>query len=70
MTKHRTLLTVKEASQMLNVSANTLYDWRKKGYPPRYIKIGGSTSPVHYDLEDLKDFLKKHTVEPRRRKNG
>ena len=43
------LITEKEASEILRVSRNTLYIWRKQGKIP-FHKIG---KPIRYDKADI-----------------
>lgn len=53
------LLTVKQAAQVLQVSAGTLDVWRStKRYPLRFVKVGRS---VRYRTADLEEFLNRRT---------
>ena len=54
------LLTVKEASNMMNIKDNTLYDWVAQGKIP-YLKLNGC---IRFDLEELKTWLKSCRKEP------
>ena len=49
------VLTVKEAANVLAVSAATVYRWAREGLLPRH-KMGGS---VRFTLEDLERFFKQ-----------
>ena len=46
------LLTTIELSQVLNVSRQSIYKWRKDGMP--FYKIGKA---VRFDLEEIKEWL-------------
>lgn len=51
MDKH--LLTTIELSQVLNVSRQSIYKWRKEGMP--FYKIG---TAVRFDLDEIREWLK------------
>ena len=54
------LLTPEQAAEYLNVSKDTLADWRaRKRYTLRFIRVG---TCVRYRLSDLEDFLASRTV--------
>jgi predicted site-specific integrase-resolvase len=50
------LMTVKEAAEVLGLSAHTLNDWRVKGKGPEYCKLEGA---VRYSVEALQAFKDK-----------
>jgi len=59
MTTKRTLLTEKQMADELQRSHRTLAKGRTTGYPDiPYIKIGAS---VRYDLDEVNEWLAKHT---------
>ena len=47
------LLTVKEASELINVKAKTLYQWIELEQIPHY-RLNGS---IRFDLEDLSAWI-------------
>lgn len=50
-----TLVTTKVAAEMLGISYNTLWLWRRQGTGPRSIKVGKQR--VRFRLVDIKDWL-------------
>lgn len=57
------LLTTTEAARLLNLSPDTIKDWRirpaRYGPRPPYIRIG---RVIRYNWNDLLEFLKTHTM--------
>jgi len=51
------------AAEVLGLAVQSLRNRRCKRQGPPYVKIGGR---VVYLLDDLKDFLKKHRINPER----
>ena len=57
------LLTDVESAQLLNLSVQTLRNWRSKRIGPPYIKLGRA---VRYKLVDLLEWVEKRAVDPER----
>lgn len=55
----KSLVTEKEAAEMLNVSVTTLRRWRSDGVRPNYIKLGKC---VRYDVSELQSVVEKKTT--------
>jgi predicted DNA-binding transcriptional regulator AlpA len=53
-----TLLTPKQVSEKLQVSVETLKNWRDNGTGPRHIKLGGQ---IRYRSIDLETYLNENT---------
>lgn len=51
------LLTERQAAQRLSLSPRTLQKWRNAGRGPRYVRLGGSTGRVRYDVAELEVWL-------------
>jgi len=50
----KTYLNHNEASAILGISTHTLYQWRFRGFGPKYYKIGRK---VGYLEQDIKDWV-------------
>lgn len=51
-------LTPRQLAEELDVSTQTLANWRWAGTGPRYTKLGdGRTSPVRYNRRDVDAWL-------------
>ena len=63
-THPRLLLTPADAASSIGVSADTLREWRQRGYGPAYVRVGkGPRARVRYPTEDLKTWsesLERH----------
>lgn len=57
------LLSVRELSELLQVSVSTLYEWRVIGQGPRGIKVGGH---LRFDPHDVDEWLRKCKAESSR----
>lgn len=59
------LYTADEAAALLRVTPETLFNWRRKGIGPRYVRPNGtkSTRRVVYRECDLRDFIESSLVE-------
>jgi hypothetical protein len=51
----------KVAAKIIGLATQTLANWRHLRKGPKYIKMGRS---VRYDLLDLIEFMKMHTIDP------
>lgn len=51
----------KTAGEMLDLQVSTLQKWRWLRKGPKYLKLGRR---VVYRLQDLEDFLERHSVSP------
>ena len=47
------LLTTNELAELMKVTTQSIYNWRKQGMP--FYKIGKS---VRFDLEEIREWLK------------
>ncbi len=54
----------KIAAKEMDISVQTLRNWRCKRKGPPYIKIGRS---VRYDLKEVMEYMKRHTIHPEKR---
>jgi len=52
------LLTVREAAEMLRLHVGTLNNWRVSGAGPRFVRLGRH---VRYRVSDLDSFLDEQT---------
>ena len=50
-----------EAATYLSRSPRTLADWRLRGVGPAWVRMGSS---VAYSIDDLDEYVNKHTVMP------
>lgn len=48
------LLRTRDLAEMLNVDVSTIYRWRRNGFGPRSIKVGGL---VRYDKADVQRYI-------------
>jgi len=53
-----TTLSGLETGERLGITAETLANWRHRGFGPRFLKIGGR---VRYRLTDIAEFLDAQT---------
>lgn len=53
------LVTIKQLEELLQVSRQTIYDWRKEGMP--YIQINGRS--VRFDYDEVIEWLKSRSRE-------
>lgn len=53
-TQQQTLLTQKQAAELLSLSPRTLEAWRLRGTSPPYLKLGVA---VRYRLTDLHEWM-------------
>ena len=53
----------KVLAKEMDLSVQTLRNWRHKRKGPPYIKIGRA---VRYNSEDIKKYLRKHRINPER----
>ncbi len=60
------LLTVKEASNLLNMKEKTLYQWVELNQVP-HIRLNGS---IRFDLEDISAWIKDCKRVPEKRYNS
>ena len=60
MVNENKLLTVKELSEYLGISDETLRKYRMRGNGPKYLKLGRA---VRYKLEDVLEWLDSQTRE-------
>ena len=49
------LLTPKQVAEQLNVDRQTLYNWRKRGMGPSFVKIGYKM--IRYDPVALEEWI-------------
>ena len=61
VTHQKTLLTVNQAAEFLQVSFWTLLQWRKRAKGPPYIRVGHF---IRYVESDLMDWLQSNRVSP------
>lgn len=54
MNTGRSLLTEREAAELLSISPFTLRTWRLRGTGPRYVRIGAA---IRYSCVDLEAFI-------------
>jgi excisionase family DNA binding protein len=54
------LLSVKEVSEILQVSAQTIYEWRIKGEGPKGVKVGGC---LRFHPSDVVEWLQQQRAE-------
>ncbi len=58
------LLSPADAGRLLGVTADTLADWRAKGYGPAYVRVGeGIRGRVRYPAEGVREWaegLQRH----------
>lgn len=63
-THPRLLLTPADAASSIGVSADTLREWRQRGYGPSYVRVGrGPRARVRYPSDDLRAWsegLERH----------
>ena len=59
--RRRTLLTTREAAEYLQLSPQTLHQWRTEVRGLRYLKFNKA---IRYDLEDLERWLQSCIVDP------
>ena len=50
-----------QASDVLNVSVQTLRNWRHQRKGPAYLKLGRS---VRYQIEDIEKYKEKKKIDP------
>ena len=55
------LLDKNETAQLLQKSTKTLDLWRKRGYGPAYLRIGGT---IRYDRQAVDAFLESCQISP------
>lgn len=59
------LISAPEAARLLSVSTNRLYEWRRDGVGPRYVKTSESqNSKILYPYKALLEWIKDHSVTP------
>lgn len=59
------LIGVKETAELLSVSPNRLYEWRRDGKGPRYVKTGTAQSAkILYPYKALVEWIEDHSVTP------
>jgi hypothetical protein len=63
MEQQGSTLDERAAAKFLGLAVQSLRNRRCKRLAPPYVKIG---SRVVYLLDDLKDFLKRHRIDPER----
>jgi predicted DNA-binding transcriptional regulator AlpA len=56
-----TILTDVQAGGEVNLSPQTLRNWRSQRRGPPYFKIGRA---VRYNLQDLREWMAKHRIVP------
>jgi hypothetical protein len=61
-TPPRGALRTPEAADYLGVPEGSLPQWRKKGFGPKYLKVGGGNTVV-YRIKDLDAYLDELAVE-------
>lgn len=61
MEKVENYLNDREAAKFLNLSPQTLRNWRAQCQGPAYIKVGRRS--VRYDIDDLKAFMEGNRVD-------
>ena len=54
-------LSERQAAKVLDLSVQTLRNWRHLRKGPKYQKLGRS---VKYNLDDLKEYMRDHTIKP------
>ncbi len=60
------VLTAKELAKRWSISEKTLEAWRGSGKGPKFLKVGDGERPrVRYEIEDIVEYERTHTVEPR-----
>lgn len=52
-----------EAATYLGVTPRTMLEWRRTGRGPRYVRLGGPSGRVRYDVEELDRFMTAATFE-------
>lgn len=55
------LIAPEEVAAYLGISPDTINTFRKQGRGPRYTRVG---KLVRYRLEDVEEWLARHTVDP------
>jgi predicted DNA-binding transcriptional regulator AlpA len=56
----RRMLTTEAAAGFLGISAWTLFDWRKRGGGPPFVRLSRNT--IRYPLDDLVAWLRARRV--------
>ncbi len=59
-TNLKPLMSVRQLSELLQVSVGTIYDWRMSGQGPRCIKVGGH---LRFDPDDVRAWLNERRAE-------
>ena len=50
-------LSIGEVSERFGMPVQTLYDWRRRGYGPRAVRLGrGERGPIRYRLSEIERF--------------
>ncbi|ACL06463.1 phage transcriptional regulator, AlpA [Desulfatibacillum aliphaticivorans] len=62
MDQEAIFITEKQVAQLTGLALSTLRNWRSKGAPPAYHKIGRS---VRYNLIDVLLFMESRRIYPR-----
>lgn len=59
----QTYFSAAETAGYLSVTTRTLTEWRRSGRGPNYIRLGGPTGRVRYELAALDDWMRarEHT---------
>lgn len=55
----KSLVTEREAAQMLNISVSTLRRWRSDGLRPNYIRLGKC---IRYNVAELASIIEEKTT--------
>jgi predicted site-specific integrase-resolvase len=56
------LMTQRQTARYMGRSVRTLAIWRRKGYGPVFLKIGGA---VMYTREDVAEFYRSTRINPK-----
>lgn len=59
------LIGAKETAELLGISPTRLFEWRRDGKGPRYVKTGKSaTSKILYPYKAIQEWIEDHSVTP------
>ena len=56
------LMSQRETANFMGRSVRTLAIWRRKGYGPVFLKVGGA---VMYSREDIAEFYRSIRIDPK-----
>ncbi len=58
------VIDTEEAARLIGVKKNTVEIWRHRGIGPKYVRIGRGRGRVGYLVDDIKEWVEQHRVDP------